>query len=306
MWFAEMDCKNRPPEARYTRRDWLRLAGSFGAALGVARGMKADNQQPVVFGLVADTHYADRDPAHSRHYRDSLPKMQDAVEAIRRCGPAFCVHLGDVVDKGSTVEEELAFLATIRAAMSEVGVRWHRVLGNHDVAALSKRRFLDACEAKASRYSFDHGGAHFVVLDACHNADGSDYDAGNFDWTQTFIPQDQLRWLSEDLAATENPTFVFVHQRLDDDGGAHGVKNAPDVRDVLQASGHVRAVFQGHDHRGARSRIGGIDYYTMRAQVEGPGRDNNAFSVVRIGADGVVSTTGYGRQEAYDQPSEDG
>jgi hypothetical protein len=56
------------------------------------------------------------------------------------------------------------------------------------------------------------------------------------------------RWgLTADLRATDRRTIVFVHQGLDvsDD---HGVKNAPEVRRVLESTGRVLAVFQGHSH----------------------------------------------------------
>ena len=49
----------------------------------------------------------------------------------------------------------------------------------------------------------------------------------------------------------------------------------------------VLAVFQGHNHGGGYRRIGGIDYFTMRAMVEGPGLKNNAFALATVSDAGV-------------------
>jgi len=47
-----------------------------------------------------------------------------------------------------------------------------------------------------SYFSLDHGGVHFVVLDACYRKDGISYDAGKFDWKDTDIPAVEREWLS--------------------------------------------------------------------------------------------------------------
>jgi alkaline phosphatase len=77
------------------------------------------------------------------------------------------------------------------------------------------------------------------------------------------------------------------------------VKNAPAVRKVLEGSGKVIAVFQGHNHHGAYRRINGIPYFTMRGMVEGPGLKNNAYAVVRISPDGAIGIRGFGEQPSY-------
>jgi len=172
-------------------------------------------------------------------------------------------------------------------------------MGNHELDLLSKEQFMAAVGMPAPQYSFDCGPFHCIVLDANYNRDFSPYRAGNFSWPQAYIPPDEQDWLASDLGRTDRKVIVFVHQTLDDDETAYGVKNAPAVRKVLEGSGKVIAVFQGHNHHGAYRRINGIPYFTMRGMVEGPGLKNNAYAVVRISPDGTIGIRGFGEQPNY-------
>ena len=111
------------------------------------------------------------------------------------------------------------------------------------------------------------------------------------DMTNELFP----KWLEADLEVTEKNTVVFVHQRLDDENNSHGVKNAQEVRKILEQSGKVLAVFQGHDHRGAYSDVNKIHYCTLPALVDGTGLENNAYAIVQIRGDGSIEIDGFGK-----------
>ena len=123
-------------------------------------------------------------------------------------------------------------------------------------------------------------------------ADGSDYEHGNFDWTDTNISQKELDWVKNDLAVSSRPVIVFVHQQLDGKG-SHSVKNADEVRQIMQESEKVIAVFQGHNHAGHYSCIEGIHYYTLKAMVEGSGDNNNSYAIVEVYDNQNIVVTGY-------------
>ena len=163
--------------------------------------------------------------------------------------------------------------------------------------SISKSQFLANVEnmgiaPDVSYYSFDLNGLHIVILDANYLSDGIDYDHGNFSWTDTNIPPAELHWLEQDLASTDGPVIVFIHQLLDGTG-SHYVKNAANVRQILEASGKVLAVFQGHYHSGAYSQIQGIHYYTLSAMVEGSGAENNAYAIVEVHSDRSITVSAY-------------
>lgn len=271
------------------------------ATVGVT-GCNMLGSDKITVGMLADVHYADRERVNQRYYRESIAKVEQCIEDFNSVEPDFIVQLGDFVDKGESVEEELDYLERIEREYAKFKGERHYVLGNHDVATFSKEQFISNCGARKNYYSFDKGNFHFTILDACYNEDESDYNAGNFDWTETYIPIAQQRWLEADLGTTKKKTVAFIHQRLDDEHGAHGVKNSPEVRKILERSGKVLAVFQGHDHSGAYNNINNIHYYTLPALVRGTGLENNAYAVVQIWLDGSVKIKGFGKIEDQDLP----
>ena len=279
---------------RSSRRDFLRAGAALLGAGAVARA--AESQDAVTIGIFTDSHYADRERRGSRWYRDSAAKLAEFVRAMNEAKPTFAIVLGDFVDKGETLEAELGYLRHIEGVYKKFRGPRHHVMGNHDVATFTKEQFVAGTGMPAAHYAFDAGPLRCIVLDANYRKDFSPYEAGNFNWTDTWIPPAEQKWLAAELARTTRKAAVFVHQCLDDEGGAHGVKNAPDVRRVLERSGKVAAVFQGHNHRGAYRQIGGIPYLTMRAMVEGPGLANNAYSLATISAAGTLRVRGFGKQ----------
>jgi predicted phosphodiesterase len=256
---------------------------------------------PLRFGIVADCHYADADNLNARFYRESLGKLSECVARMNAERVDFLIELGDLKDQNNPPDENrtLEYLQSIEAVFCEfAGPRYH-VLGNHDLDSISKQQFLAHIENTGidparSYYSFDVRGMHFLVLDANYTVAGRDYDHGNFDWQDAHVPAQEIDWLRQDLAACSGRVVVFIHQRLDGTG-PFCVKNAAEVRKVLEASGKVSAVFQGHHHEGGYSRLGGIHYYTLPALVEGHGPDNNSWVIVEVDRDGSLTVTGYGR-----------
>jgi predicted phosphodiesterase len=265
-------------------------------------------RRPVRFGIVTDCHYADIEPAGTRFYRESLGKLADCVTQMNAQKVDFLIELGDFKDQDkSPVEQKtIAYLDRIEAVFQRFDGPTYHVLGNHDMDSLSKAQFLSRVENTGidhSRrfYSFDVKGVHFIVLDANYTSDGADYDHGNFVWSDANVPAHELDWLRADLAACRAPAIVFVHQLLD--GTAQEtVKNAAEVRAILEGSGKVLSVFQGHLHQGSYSQIEGIHYYTLQAVVEGQGSENNAYAIVEVHPDNTITVTGYGKAPSRELP----
>jgi hypothetical protein len=262
-------------------------------------------EQPVLrFGLVTDAHYADYESLGNRHYRESLAKMSECVESMNQQGAQFLVDLGDFNDGARKPAEDdaLRYLSEIEARFARFsGPRYH-VLGNHNMDALSKTQVLSqikntGVDPERSYFSFDRGGRRFLVLDACFRSDGAPYDRGDFHWTDANIPAAELQWIQKQLEDSPHPVIVFIHQLLDGSGNVF-VKNAAEVRRVLEDSGKVLAVFQGHHHCGSYRELEGIHYYTLRAMVEGSGPENSSYALVDVQPDRIV-VQGYRR--AVDQ-----
>lgn len=286
---------------RFGRRAFLSngaLVMSAAALNKTLNGLCQDVKPAFRFGLFTDTHYADRMPVGSRFYRESIAKTRECISYFNKVDVDSVVELGDLIDAADSVKEEIQFLQTIESELSQLRASRHYVLGNHCVWTLTKEQFLENSTAKETYYSFDHGDYHFIVLDACFRQDGVPYGNKNFEWTDTEIPADERDWLKADLAATSKRTIVFVHQRLDVQG-SYGVKSAEAVRQILEASGKVAAVLQGHNHLNDHNDINGIHYCTLAAVIEGSGPANSAYSVLEGYPDGSLALRGFRTQSDY-------
>jgi alkaline phosphatase len=287
----------------YERRAFLKNGSLILAATGLAnRHVLAEeaeaNGKAVRVGLITDLHYADKSPAGSRHYRQTLGKLEAASKQFSVDRPDFIVELGDLIDAADSVDVEQHYLKTINKQFAGICEDRHYVLGNHCVDTLTKEEFLGTVEQERSFYSFDREGIHFIILDACFRSDGASYGRRNFKWTDANVPVEELEWLRGDLSATTKPTVVFAHQRLDV-STHHGVKNGTEVRKTLEKSGNVLAVFQGHSHQNDLNEVSGIHYCTLAAMVEGSGPENNGYSVMDIQSDGTIEIKGFHRQASY-------
>ena len=126
------------------------------AALALAALVPSRGQTPqrvARFGIITDVHFADYQTVGTRHYRDSLPKVERATRDIIAAEADFMIELGDFKDtvcpannKGTVpancTDKTLGFIDTIEGAMAAFkGPRFH-VLGNHDVDILNQSAVL--------------------------------------------------------------------------------------------------------------------------------------------------------------------
>ena len=286
------------------RRSFVGALASLVAVRTV--GDIGDAEPAVRFGFITDCHYAAHIvPAAGdlREYAKGLDKMRAFAAALRTLKPDFVVEGGDFKDLGRTPEESLGYLRDIEREFAAIGLPRYHVLGNHDHDNLSKEEFLSAVanegqqQAKAY-YSFVKNGITFVVLDACYRADGTAYCRGNFSWKEASVPDEQVAFLRETLAAAEGPVVPIVHQQLDAEDETC-IRNAAEIRKLLEESGKVRLVIQGHWHEGSFREVNGIGYYTGAASVLGGQGASNAFSLVEVYPSGAARIRSYGAERDF-------
>lgn len=123
---------------------------------------------PLVFGVVADIQYADKDALRERHYRASIDNLKNCVAAINDESPVFTVQLGDIIDghKGD-FDKTHADLDSVVRVISHLNMPLHHVIGNHDM--LAGKAHLEA-KLNMKRFYYDFtvpscDGWRFVVLD---------------------------------------------------------------------------------------------------------------------------------------------
>jgi len=248
------------------------------AAVALAAAAASNEADVVRFGVITDVHAHDIDsPVEGKWMRRTEERLLAFTGAMNAWKPDFVVELGDFVNGWVVLGTEPGDPARIPAVLAWAdalyatfdGPRYH-VLGNHDVYNLDKETYRRILGLSATSYSFDVGTYHFVVLDVQFALDGADL-AHTYTGVAGFLPEATLAWLRDDLAASAQPTIVFVHQMLDESIEAWGrplVANQEEIREALAADGDVVAVFQGHSHRNAHRRIDGIHYVTFHALVD--------------------------------------
>lgn len=288
-----------------SRRRFLGLATATTAGMLVSPELFArKSNKPILrFGMISDVHYADREPAGNRYYRQSLAKTKEAIDQMNREKLDFAIELGDYKDMDAAPNEAntLKYLAEIESVFQQFNGPTYHVLGNHDMDSISKAQFLERVEntgipKSKSYYSFDLKGFHLVVLDGNFTTAGKPYDHGDFHWEDTFIPSEETTWLKDDLAQNKLPVIVFIHQMLDDSKNVkQAVRNAAEVRQILEQSGNVRCVFQGHVHEERYNLINGIHYCSVNAVVDGDGPENSAYTIVDVYKDGSLKLDGFRR-----------
>ncbi len=295
-------------ETKQTRRYFIQKSTLYLAGLPLAscayavpQAGEEKTKRLVRAGMITDIHYANKPPRGTRYYRDSLPKLQDAVRHFNQIKPDFVVQLGDFIDAGKTLNQEIDNLKKIESLYAKLSMPRHYVYGNHCLHSLTKKEFKQHTGKSKNYESYDHNGVHFVILDACHRSkDGVDYQRKNFTWKDSFIPPKQMQWLANDLQKTKWPTVIFTHQRIDGlTQNNHRVTNASQVQKIIQKSKRVLAVFQGHSHQNDYSQIQGIHYVTLKACVENQGLQNKSYATLNIFSDGSIAVQGFGKQTPY-------
>jgi len=287
------------------RRKFLTLSGTAAGALMASPKFFTQDIKLIRFGLITDSHYADRDNGDTRFYRGVIDKIKESIEVFNEEKVDFVIHLGDFKDEDNNkrTEDTLSYLTTIESEFAKFkGPRYH-CIGNHDVDSITKKQFLNnvinsGISNDKSFYSFDVKGFHFVVLDANFDKNGDDhYFKEGSDFEDVNIPKSQLDWLKMDLKQTKLPTIVFCHQPFfeyyKDEYILH-VQNRKEVRLILEQSGKVNAVFHGHVHEETFKEINGIHYITQLGMVDFEGLENNSFAIVDF--DGkTLNLNGYKR-----------
>jgi predicted phosphodiesterase len=245
----------------------------------------------VKVGFVTDLHFGPEAYHEGKlrklsHHAAALTER--AVRAMNeRHRPDLLVNLGDDIEDEDR-DKDLARYAECQRILKTARAELVNVAGNHDLIHLTRE---DLCRIWGHEgplfYSLDRGGFHLVVL---HTIERKDVDVR--------IPHAQLEWLAADLGRTELPVLVFMHhpaseQDCSDSFWFSGmphlalVKERAELRSILEASGKVRVVFNGHVHRNHFDVIRGIPYVTIQSLIENldedaPGRpaETHALAVL--------------------------
>lgn len=218
-------------------------------------------------GLFSDPHYSSQElTCGNRRNNRSLRKMRAALERFAAAGCDRVICLGDLTDTEDTKEKEIANMGEIAALFSAFSMPITVVMGNHDAYVFTAREFYSLLGG-GNPIDVHEEGLHLLFLDTNFTAQGERYAPHAFAWDDVGLPDpDGLR---RTLAACDGDVYLFMHQNVDPaiPAADHRLANADEVCAILEQSGKVKAVYQGHYHWGHRSSHGGVDYITLPAMA---------------------------------------
>jgi Icc protein len=260
------------------------------------------------FALISDVHFGP--PASYGGQLRKLTHLSEDLVArfVRRMrdefNPDVIVNLGDVLEDESA-ELDRARYSRFVALLKEAGKPILHVAGNHDTINLTPAELCEMWGTTSDPiYSRDIGGTHFAVLRTVEHRR-----------ERIELPEAQIRWLEQDLAETSLPSVVLMHHpasemRLDGnrwfDKRPHlcRVVERRALRQVIERSGKVVAVFNGHVHWNHLDIIRGIPYVTLQSLCENldedaPGRAAAAYAVCDLDERRLVITVHGAEQLRY-------
>lgn len=265
------------------------------------------NISTLKFGIVTDTHYANRRAKNNRFYSNSIHKLRYAIDFFNTENLDFIIHLGDLKDQDEVPNKDstLSYLKDIEKEFTKFKGKKYHVLGNHDMDSISKTQFIENIQNSGfniakSYYHVDLKGYRLIILDANFSSDGSSYSNCDFNWKDANLPKRQLDWLNTTLNSTGNPCLVFIHHPIDNlKDDYYAVQNSSAIRTIIENSKKVIAVFQGHRHQESYININGIHYYTFNAMVDYEGLENNSFAIASINLKKGIQIDGYFRMSNF-------
>jgi hypothetical protein len=254
-------------------------------------------QKPLfAFGVITDVQYCNCEPAGTRYYRSSLPKLREAVRTFIADSMAFIVDLGDLIDKDfASYKPVMSILDSSRLKV------WH-VTGNHDysVDKKFKKRIPQFAENREGYFSFVHSAFRFIVL---NGNEISTYGPGNkkaveeaqmvimkiqadggpngIDWNGG-IGEKQIAWLKiqlDDAAGKGERVIILCHFPVWPEN-QHNLLNYKEVLTLLNKYNNIAAWFSGHNHAGNYGNFNLIHFVTLKGMVETEA--NTSYAEVEI------------------------
>lgn len=207
-----------------------------------------------------------------------IKEMNDTVK------PDFVVVLGDLIEDDNR-ERDMENISYVADRLTELKCPVYYVAGNHDLKNISEKKLRELLKLESLYYSFDYDNFHFIVL-----------YSKTVEEDKIRIPENERFWLINDLEESDKNCIVFVHHSLADQDLEGNpwfegrpkhclVGNRNQVRNILEESGEVMAVFNSHLHWDRKDIHNGIPYFTIQSLVENEedrGIASEAYAVVNL------------------------
>ncbi|XZE44735.1 metallophosphoesterase [Pirellulaceae bacterium SH467] len=300
---------------RTSRRTWLKNTGCAVAAASVSchriSASEFIGQGPSLkIGIVADPQYADIPTLGTRHYRQSVRKLSDAVEHFNEQRVGMAVNLGDLIDR------DWASFEVMKGVLNKAKQPFHHVLGNHDfeVQEARIREVPERVGIPSKYYRVSAPGWRFLFLDtndvslyAAENGSDERREAERLlqeakaqklpqaqSWNGA-IGSKQLAWMREECVQAKisgERVLLFAHHPIYPDN-SHNLWNASALKELIAEQTVIAAWMNGHNHAGNYGVWEEVPMITFKGMVET--ESSNAYALLTLERDGL-DIEGIGRE----------
>ncbi|MEA3479994.1 MAG: metallophosphoesterase, partial [Bacteroidota bacterium] len=247
-----------------------------------------------------------------RQYRESLWKLNEAIDTFNYYQVDFIQNLGDIING------EWRSFDSIIPVYSKIhpDIETYHLLGNHDFSIDSIRMadLLETLSMPECYYSYVKKDWRFIVLDATdlsyyanplHNHILDKIDdcfastegmQNHYDWNGG-IGEEQKDWLKENLdraKSLDQKVIVFSHMPLRPEH-ATNLWNSKEIVDIIESSSNVKAFINGHRHEGGYVFVNGIHYITIYGMLN---TMISSYGILEIYRDSLI-LKGFGNQQDY-------
>lgn len=264
----------------------------------------------ISFGVFADCQYCDCETLNSRFYRNSLNKLEEAIQYFNQNkNLEFVVNMGDLIDR------DFASFTPLKPILQKSNNSIYHLPGNHDfeVEPEHLEKVPKLLGLSKMYYSLEKKGWMFIFMDG---TDISFFSADNEKVKQANIMSEklkaegkpnyhpwnggvgkqQLNWLNNLLQQAKSKNLnvaVFCHYPLLP-FESHALWNQEEVIEVLNKYSCVKLWMNGHNHAGNYAFRNGIHFVNLKGMVES--ENENAFAEVILN-DSTIEIKGLGREE---------
>lgn len=214
----------------------------------------------IKFAVFTDLHYD--------HIYDGRKRIESFIDNIIDSDIDFIIQLGDLCNPIS----ENRFILDM---LNSTGKPCYHILGNHDTDLYPKEKAIEFLGMDSSYYSFYYNNIKFITLDTCFiktNDGYQPYFKRNYNKSTDIypvIPNDELRWLENELCDDSKYYVIFSHHSLENDFAKRGVHNRVEVRNIIDkvnsTGKKILLCVNGHDHGGSIVKLGETHYFGLNS-----------------------------------------
>ena len=269
-------------------------------------------QEPLLkIGLVADPQYANQPTRGKRYYKESLWKLEEAVDTFNYKNVDFVQSLGDIIDvEWGSYDSILPIYKKLNP-----DIKSYQLLGNHDFSIDSTHLsgLLEKLSMPNYYYSYSKKGWRFIVLDATdysyfsnslHNHNTNEINSyyentkekSNKHRWNSAIGKEQQNWLKQELAdaiSLNQKVILFSHLPIKPISNSHNLWNDYEIVEIIENSSNVVAFINGHNHSGGYVFKNGVHYITIFGMVD---TMISSYGILEIHKDSLL-LRGYGNQK---------